>query len=482
MGTQFYHGTSVTQSAENLVITRTTKTATAGLLVTAPDADAVKFPLNKPILLNRPSDAEGLGDAGSAKDAIDTLYDQKVFSVVLVRVEEGATLQDTWANMMGNFAAYTGIHAFLKARAEGLPQPKRILAPGWTASSPADGIASVNVTVAGGGYTQDTVSVAIAGATGSGAEATATVATDGSISSIIVTKPGYGYTGPIVVTISDTGVGAGATADGNIGTTMNPIVAEAIGVCDKLRARFFADGPDTTDQAAVQYRQQINSKRIFVCDPKALKFDSVTKLNVPVPSSPIFVGQYAKSDIEQGFWHSGSNKPIAGIVGMNRPVVYGAQSNYLNENRVNTIVNIKTGNGSAGYRTWGVWTCSSELLWQFEPVVAIADAINEEIEEGFLEFVDKPMTKANLVFVVESARAIMRKHEKEGAILPGSEAFLSDKNTPEEMAQGIIKLDLKYEPVAPMVDIRITAHRNIAAYTLLLKLVNEQIGSGAVAA
>ena len=240
----------------------------------------------------------------------------------------------------------------------------------------------------------------------------------------------------------------------------------------------YVDGPDTTDQAAVQYRGLINSGRIFVCDPKVLKFDTVQALNVPQPSSPIFAARQAKMDLEQGFWWAGSNVEIAGIVGINRPIEYGAQSNFLNENRVNTIVNIN----NTGFRLWGVWTCDTDLLWQFVSVRRTADAINEALEAAYLEFVDRPFTKANLKFLIEAGRAYLRTMELEGAILPGSDVWMLDSNSNEELAQGIVKLGVKFEPPAPMVDIRITSHRNIAAYELLLNQVAQEISGGSLAA
>ncbi|WP_246671262.1 phage tail sheath C-terminal domain-containing protein [Mesorhizobium sp. 8] len=150
----------------------------------------------------------------------------------------------------------------------------------------------------------------------------------------------------------------------------------------------------------------------------------------------------------------------------------------LNENRVNTIVNID----NTGYRLWGVWTCDSDLLWQFVSVRRTADAINEALEAAYLEFVDRPFTKANLKFMIEAGRALLRTMELEGAILPGSDVWLLDSNTDTELAQGIVKLGVKFEPPAPMVDIRITSYRNIASYTLLLNQVAQEISGGTLAA
>jgi phage tail sheath protein FI len=471
----FHHGTRVFQSAETPVLVRLAQTAVIGLIGTAADADAVKFPLNKPVQILRPQDVNGLGSAGTLMDAIDSIFDQVGCPIVLVRVEEGETAPETWANAIGSQVAFTGVHAFRRASSDGLYKPKLLIAPGLTQTSPADGIASINVTAGGTGYVQETTVVTITGTGGAGAEAQAVVE-DGIITAILVTKPGYGYTGVVTATI--TGDGTGATATANKGSTINPVVAELMGVAEALKAMAYVDAPDTTDQAAVQYRGLINSGRIFVCDPKVLKFDTEQALNVPQPSSPIFAARQAKMDLEQGFWWAGSNVEVAGIVGTNRPIEYGAQSNYLNENRVNTIVKID----NMGFRLWGVWTCDSDLLWQFVSVRRTADAINEALEKAYLEFVDRPFTKANLKFMIEAGRAFLRTMELEGAILPGHDVWLLDSNTETEVAQGIVKLGVKFEPPAPMVDIRITSHRNIASYTLLLNQVAQEIGNGSLAA
>lgn len=468
----FHHGTRVFESAETPLLVRIGRTAVIGLIGTAPDADAAAFPLNKPVQILRAQDANALGDDGTLKSAIDSIFDQVGCPIIVVRVEAGLTTAATWANLIGDQTAFTGVHAFRRASSDGLYKPKLLIAPGFTQTSAADGIASVNVTAGGSGYDADTTTVAITG-TGSGAVAEAIVV-EGAITGIIVRKAGYGYTGTPTVTITGKSGAKDAAATANIGSVMNPVVAELAGVAEKLKALAYVDGPDTTDQAAVQYRGLINSGRIAICDPKVLKFDTTLEANVPSPSSPIFAARQAKMDLEQGFWWAGSNVAVSGIVGVNRPIEYGDQSNYLNENRINTIVNID----NTGFRLWGVWTCAAELLWQFIPVRRTADAINEALEKAYLEFVDKPFTKANLKFMVEGGRAFLRQMEAEGAILPGHDCWLLDSNTEGDMAQGIIKLGVKFEPPAPMVDIRITAHRNIASYTLLLNQVAQQISSG----
>ncbi|MCV0378992.1 phage tail sheath subtilisin-like domain-containing protein [Nitratireductor sp.] len=471
----FHHGTRAIQSAETPVIVRSARTAVIGLIGTAEDADDTKFPLNKPVQLLRPRDAEGIGADGTLPGAIDSIFDQVGCPIVMVRVAEGADTPATWANLVGDRTAFTGVHAFMRATSDGLYKPKLLIAPGFTQTSPADGIASVSVQVGGSGYAQETTTVTIAGTTGQGAEAIAIVDA-GVITSIVVTKPGYGYTGPVTVTIA--GDGTGATAEANIGSVLNPVVAELTGVADRLWSMVYVDGPDTTDQAAVQYRGLINSERVFVCDPKVLKFDRDLAANVPEPSSPIFAARQARMDLEQGYWWAASNVEVSGITGVNRPIAYGEQSNYLNENRINTIINID----NTGFRLWGVWTCASDPLWQFVSVRRTADAVNEALEKGYLEFIDRPFTHANLRFLLEGGRAHLRMLEREGAILPGHDVWLLDANTDTELAQGIVKLGVKFEPPAPMVDIRLNTYRNVVSYELLLDQIAQELNGGAQAA
>lgn len=479
----FHHGTRVFQSGETPLLVKLAQTAVIGIIGTAPDADAVKFPLNKPIQLLRPTDAEGLGVDGTLMEALDTIWDNSgIYAppIILVRIEEGEDAAETWGNAVGSQSSFTGVHAFRRAKPDGLNKPKLLCAPGLTQTSPADGIASVNVTTAGSGYTS-VPTVTVAGSTGGTGAVLKAVIVEGALSSILVEKPGWGYAGTLTVTITGGG-GTGGAATANKGSVINPVVAELMGVAEQMEAVNYVDCPDTTDQAAVQYRALINSKRVFLCDPKVLKWDNVQDLYVPQPSSPIFVARQAKMDLEQGFWWAGSNTEVAGIGGVNRPIEYPTQSNYLNENRVNTIVNID----GTGFRTWGTWTCSSDPLWQFVSVVRTCDAVNDALRTSLLVFIDRPFSKANLKFMIEGCRAFLRMMEKEGAILPGHDAWLLDSNTDEDMAQGILKIGCKYEPPAPVTDLRVTAYRNIASYTLLLNQVNQEItttgGSLSVAA
>jgi phage tail sheath protein FI len=123
--------------------------------------------------------------------------------------------------------------------------------------------------------------------------------------------------------------------DDNTRQLANPVVAELLGIAERLRAVIIADGPNTTDAAAIDYREDWGSPRIYVVDPhvKVMKNGAV----VTEPVSARVAGLIAKIDNDRGFWWSPSNNVINGIVGSHRPVDFAlgdpnARANLLNEN------------------------------------------------------------------------------------------------------------------------------------------------------
>src|SRR5690554_5049431 len=165
----FHHGVRVIQSGENPVLVTLGDTSVIGLLCTAPDATS-DWPLNTPVLLTNASQATTLGTTGTAKDAIDSIFDQTSTRVVVVRIDEGEDAAELVANGVGDFAALTGIHAFLEAESLSIPRPRLLLAPGIGAATTISGLAAAAVTAGGTLYDQEPVTATFAHATGTGAE------------------------------------------------------------------------------------------------------------------------------------------------------------------------------------------------------------------------------------------------------------------------------------------------------------------------
>lgn len=468
MSIEPFHGARVFQSGNDPVFVSYVSTSTVGLLVAVdPDDLPEGVSLNTPILIQNVTDAAEL--PAEAREEIDTVFDQVATNVVLVMTDEGASPTELMANAVGNSSTLTGVHAWLKATSLGLPKPKLLAAPDLTRAGAADGIVSVAVTTPGTGYDEATT-VTVAGTTGQGAVLRAVIGGGGAISSIVVETPGFGYSGTLTVTITGAGTGAAATAAK--GAVLNPVIAEALGVTEKLRAQFYADGPDGTDQQAVAARAKIGDKRVCYSDPRVLK--SIAGVPVPKSSSTVFAALQAKQDRERNVAWPASNILINGIQGVNRPIDDGLQATYLNENGVNTIIN-----RGDGFRAWGPMTCAVGTIWRFVSVVRVADLVNESIEAAFVQFNDRPQSRMNIDLMVMAGREALRGLESEGVLLPGSEFGLASSQGPADGVQGIVKFAMKYEPPAPIYDIRIAAYRNTTiAYELLYDSVSGKVDVG----
>lgn len=452
MSEQFLHGVEVVEIDSGPRPIRTVRSSVIGLVGTAPDADASAFPLNTPVLVTGSRteaaklDTVGTGN-GTLPDAIDGIFDQIGAMVVVVRVEEGATAGETLGNMLGGVdpatGAYTGVHALLSAQSELGVTPRILIAPGYTGDRVSDGVTAISVDTAGTGYTS-APTVTITG-DGTGATATATLDGSGGIASVTVTSPGYGYTAPPTVAFTG-GEGSGAAATATVGSTANAVVAELLGIAERLRAIIVADGPSTTDAAAITYRGDWGSSRVYIIDPQVMV--AKTSGIVSVPASPRVAGLISKSDNDRGFWWSPSNQPINGIVGTERPIDFtlgdpNSRANYLNENEVTTIIR------EDGFRLWGNRTASSDPKWAFLSVRRTADMINESLLRAHLWAVDRNITKTYLEDVTESVNAYLRSLTALGAILGGRCWPDPDLNTPANISQGKVYFNFDFTPPYP---------------------------------
>lgn len=227
----------------------------------------------------------------------------------------------------------------------------------------------------------------------------------------------------------------------------NAVVAELIGIAERLRAVIIADGPNTTDAAAITYAGDFGSPRVFLVDPWVLKVDS-DGATVQAPPSPYVAGLIAKSDNERGFWWSPSNQRINGIVGTVRPVDFtlgdaNSRANLLNEAGVATIIS------QDGFRLWGNRSLSDDIKWVFLSVRRTADMINESLLRAHLWAVDRNITRTYVEDVTEGVRDYLRYLTKQGAIIGGDCWADPDLNTPDQIAQGKVFFDFDFSAAYP---------------------------------
>lgn len=464
MSDKFLHGVEVVEIDNGPRPIRTVKSSIIGIVGTAPDADPLTYPLNTPVLIAGSRVQAGkldlTGDGkGTLPAALDGIFDQIGAMVVVIRVEEGegetadARTAATLANVLGGVDpltdTYTGVHALLGARTALDLTPRILCAPGFTHQRTVGGVLSAVMVDGGEDYTEATVTIT---GNGTGAEGVAVIGDDGAISAITITKPGRGYT---AATITITGDGKDATATVNIGDTTNPVVAELLGIAERTRAVIIADGPNSTDQAAIAYRNDWGSARVFVVDPWCkVQKGAVT---VDEPASARVAGLIAKIDNDRGFWWSPSNQNINGIIGTSRPVDFqlgdaNCRANYLNESEVTTIIR------EDGFRLWGNRTTSMDPKWAFLSVRRTADMINDSLQKAHLWAVDRNITKTYLEDVTEGVNAYLRSLTALGAILGGRCWPDPDLNSPANISQGKVYFNFDFTPPYPAEHITFRSH------------------------
>lgn len=462
-GLQYLHGIETVELDDGLRPIQTVKSNVIGFVGTAPSADADLFPLNTPVPIFADGlRARSLGSEGTLLDAVDAAFNQRGVVTVVVRVAEGQNQNETWSNIVGSPTAKTGVWALLKARPLLKVVPKLLAVPGFTSARPTSGVASVTITDDGADYVQATTTVTFSAAPAGGRTATgrATVV-GGAVTAITITDPGYGYSAPPTVTIG--GAGTGATATAVLGNVANPVGMSLAAIAPRLRGVAFVDGPGTTYEAAISYRNDYGSQRVMVLDPGVLKWDTVNSVYANKPASAYACGIQARIDQEKGFWYSLSNEEIRGIGGPSRPVDWmindpDCEANQLNANQITTIVH------DNGFRFWGVRGTGSDPLWAHLSVRRTADMIYESLEQAHRDRMDKPFSYPLLLDLQEGVNDYLGVLEERGALIGGQCWIDPAANTPTTFSSGQLTVDFDLEPPALLEHLIFRARRNPAYY------------------
>ncbi|AWW50861.1 phage tail sheath subtilisin-like domain-containing protein [Wolbachia endosymbiont of Folsomia candida] len=150
MTEKFLHGVNVIEVTSGPKTIRTSKSSVIGVIGTAPDSDAEKFPLNKPVLIaGSLKEAAKLGKKGTLPSAISSIFSQIGATVVVIRAQESEnadqTLREgeTVKNIIGGVdeetGDYKGIQAFLSSESIIHVAPRILIAPHFTHQLAEDG-------------------------------------------------------------------------------------------------------------------------------------------------------------------------------------------------------------------------------------------------------------------------------------------------------------------------------------------------------
>jgi phage tail sheath protein FI len=343
-----------------------------GLIGTAPEADPDVFPLDTPVFLysDDRSKRTALGAQGTISDALTLINAQLgefqvAAKVVVVRVEEGATVNETIANIVGDGIA-TGLEAFVQAGPLLGIIPRLICAPGFTSQ--------------------------------------------------------------------------------RTGTDANAVCAALPALCNKLLAHAVVDGPATTEQAAIDWRETISSSRLIPVDP-AVRVMAGSEVAV-MPLSPAVIGIGVRRDHEkQGRpFHSWANQPIAGIVGPSRPINFSltdgaTEGQRLLSHNVGVLLRgelgVETAIASGGFVYVGTDNAGEDDLWRFYNVTRGRDYIHLMFLRTLRFYLGRfNLTGQTIQAVLNTMGFAMRDLKADGDILGYEVKFTRDQNSPEELRQG----------------------------------------------
>ncbi|WP_371370002.1 phage tail sheath subtilisin-like domain-containing protein [Pseudomonas sp. QL9] len=219
-------------------------------------------------------------------------------------------------------------------------------------------------------------------------------------------------------------------------------------LAEKLRAIAIVDGPNTTDEDAVDYAGEFGSKRVFMVDPGVQYWDTEFSETTDAPASAYTAGLFAWTDAEYGFWSSPSNKAFSGITGTGRPIEFldgdaTCRANLLNNANIATIIR------DDGYRLWGNRTLSSDAKWAFVTRVRTLDLVMDAILAGHKWAVDRGITKTYVKDVTEGLNAFMRDLKNQGALIDFEVYADPDLNTSSQLAQGKVYWNIRFTDVPP---------------------------------
>lgn len=443
----FFHGVeTVTVDSGARPIT-TARSSVIALLYTAESASETAFPFHVPMLFNRRSNYAGMGSGGTGRRSLDGIFDQIGALVVGIRVPEGASDGESFANLIGGTdavtGAYKGASAIRAAEADCGVSPMLLIAPGFTHQRPV-GVTAVTMGDDGAGYTHADVAFAGGGAT---KQATGhAVIAGGKVTGIVLDTVGIGYTDHPIVTI--TGDGNGATATATVGPSSNPVAGSLLSIANSIRAHVIVDGPSTTDADAIAARGDFGSRRIFFVDPAVSGYSAAAAEYAIEPASARVAGLIARTDNEVGFWESPSNKEMVGIGGLARPIDYAfgaadSRANVLNSNEVATIIR------DDAFKLWGNRTCSDDPKYAFLNISRVSDIVDISIAKAHKWAVDRGITKTYFDDVSGSVSAYLRNLKKQGAILGGECWVDPDANTADQYTAGHATFDYDFGGISP---------------------------------
>ncbi len=230
------------------------------------------------------------------------------------------------------------------------------------------------------------------------------------------------------------------------GSNANAVCAALPAICAKLLAHAVVDGPATSEQAALDWRETLSSDRLIPVDPAVKVLAGTTETAVPM--SPAVIGIAVRRDHEkQGRpFHSWANQPIRGIVAPSRPINFSltdgaTEGQRLLANNIGVLLRgemgVETAVASGGFVFVGTDNAGEDDLWRFYNVTRGRDFIHLMFLRTLRFYLGRfHITGQTVQAVVNTMSFALRDLKADGDILGYEVKFTRDQNSPEQLRQG----------------------------------------------
>jgi phage tail sheath protein FI len=445
-----------------------------------------QFPIDEPVMFNSTDVVANMIDPesyiGDALKAINDQLGQMEFSarVIVVRTEEGVDpdpqiqFWKTVYNICGSSVAGTGVWAFKHAGAKVGAYPRLVCVPGYTSQRPS-GLATITMTNEGTGYGTD----AAATVTGHPEIILQPVVDEGKITDILIVRGGFELTGTPPTIVISGAMTTQATATCTLDDLANPVCAELEGVLNSYLGHAVIDMPGTNELDAIDARETLQSSRLILVEP-AVKLLGSDGLIHTKPLSPRIIGVAVRRDFEfEGRpFRSWANQPIYGIVGPSRPIEFSltdgaVEGQDLLLHQVGVLVRGESGDDFAiaegGFVFVGVDNIGEIAIWQQYHKVRGRDFIELTVLRTLRYYLGRyNLTTHTIQAVVSTVGNILNIAQSKGDILGYKVRFDPDQNNPDDLRQGKIYVDMRFEeaPVFRLATILSRPHRPALVATI----------------
>jgi phage tail sheath protein FI len=267
----------------------------------------------------------------------------------------------------------------------------------------------------------------------------------------------------------------------------NAVCAALPAICAKLLAHAVVDGPATTEQDAIDWRETLSSDRLIPVDPAVKVLDN--GVTVVQPLSPAVIGIGVRRDHEkQGRpFHSWANQPVQGIVGPSRPINFSLTDGATEGQRLLAAnigvllrgeMGVESAIGQGGFIFVGTDNAGEDDLWRFYNVTRGRDFIHLMLLRTLRFYLGRfNITGQTIQAILNTMETALRNLKADGDILGFEIKFLRDQNSPEELRQGRFTVNFAAEEAPVLRYLGVQSARYRPALDALLDDLLAQVGT-----